>query len=87
MSSCPASPPINGTINGAFYLSSAVTIAGITDGTSNTFLYSERANGIFTAGGLALLRLVGRLRRGGYDLHDPVSDQRVQEDPACRRGI
>jgi prepilin-type processing-associated H-X9-DG protein len=50
MNSCPSFASINGSINGAFYLSSAVSIAQLTDGTSNTFLYSERANGIFTAG-------------------------------------
>jgi prepilin-type N-terminal cleavage/methylation domain-containing protein/prepilin-type processing-associated H-X9-DG protein len=49
MTSCPSFAAINNTINGAFRISYPVSIAGITDGTSNTFLYSERANGAFTA--------------------------------------
>jgi len=36
-------------VNGIFRYNFATTIANITDGTSNTFLYSERANGLFSA--------------------------------------
>ncbi len=35
-------------INGVYRYNYATTIAAITDGTSNTFLYSERANGLFS---------------------------------------
>jgi len=35
-------------VNGIFRYNYATTIASITDGTSNTFLYSERANGMFS---------------------------------------
>jgi len=35
-------------VNGIFRYNNATTIASITDGTSNTFLYSERANGLFS---------------------------------------
>ena len=48
MDSCSSFGAINNTINGAFCLSYANSMAKITDGTSNTILYSERANGIFT---------------------------------------
>ena len=37
-------------INGIYRYNYATTIAGITDGTSNTLLYGECANGLFTAG-------------------------------------
>jgi prepilin-type N-terminal cleavage/methylation domain-containing protein/prepilin-type processing-associated H-X9-DG protein len=48
MSSCASFTAINNSINGAFRECYPVSIAMITDGTSNTFLYSERANGIMT---------------------------------------
>jgi prepilin-type N-terminal cleavage/methylation domain-containing protein/prepilin-type processing-associated H-X9-DG protein len=47
MSSCPAFQPIANNMNGVFTFG-AVKIANITDGTSNTFLYSEKANGAYT---------------------------------------
>jgi len=47
----PASSPhfvaLLNEVNGIFRYNYATTIANITDGTSNTFLYSERANGLF----------------------------------------
>jgi prepilin-type N-terminal cleavage/methylation domain-containing protein/prepilin-type processing-associated H-X9-DG protein len=49
MSSCPAWQPIITNANGIFYYNSPTKIANITDGTSNTMLYSEKANGLFTA--------------------------------------
>ncbi len=50
MSSCALFQPINSTINGVYLFCSSVTIAGITDGTSNTIMYGEHANGRFTTG-------------------------------------
>jgi prepilin-type N-terminal cleavage/methylation domain-containing protein/prepilin-type processing-associated H-X9-DG protein len=47
MSSCPQFAPLNGSINGVFRYSDAATIAKITDGTSNTIFFGERANGLF----------------------------------------
>jgi prepilin-type N-terminal cleavage/methylation domain-containing protein/prepilin-type processing-associated H-X9-DG protein len=41
---------IANSINGVFRYNLATNIAAITDGTSNTFFYGERANGLFTAG-------------------------------------
>jgi prepilin-type N-terminal cleavage/methylation domain-containing protein/prepilin-type processing-associated H-X9-DG protein len=38
------------SVNGIFRYNVATNIASITDGTSNTLLYGERANGLFTAG-------------------------------------
>jgi prepilin-type N-terminal cleavage/methylation domain-containing protein/prepilin-type processing-associated H-X9-DG protein len=48
MESCPAFLPINNNINGIYRYCKPSTIAGITDGTSNTMLYSEKANGLFS---------------------------------------
>jgi prepilin-type N-terminal cleavage/methylation domain-containing protein/prepilin-type processing-associated H-X9-DG protein len=39
------SPTVNGAYSGTIYNDSSVTIAAITDGTSNTFLFGERAKG------------------------------------------
>jgi prepilin-type N-terminal cleavage/methylation domain-containing protein/prepilin-type processing-associated H-X9-DG protein len=47
MSSCGAYTAIDGNTNGVYHFS-PTSIAGITDGTSNTMLYSEKANGLFT---------------------------------------
>jgi prepilin-type N-terminal cleavage/methylation domain-containing protein/prepilin-type processing-associated H-X9-DG protein len=47
MQSCPFFAPVATNMNGA-YTYGAISIAQITDGTSNTFLYSEKANGLFT---------------------------------------
>jgi prepilin-type N-terminal cleavage/methylation domain-containing protein/prepilin-type processing-associated H-X9-DG protein len=49
MSSCAAFTSIESTMNGVFHFLPS-SIASITDGTSNTMLYSEKANGLFTAG-------------------------------------
>jgi prepilin-type N-terminal cleavage/methylation domain-containing protein/prepilin-type processing-associated H-X9-DG protein len=49
MTSCPAFQPINQNMNGIYFYNSNTNIARITDGTSNTMLYSEKANGLFTA--------------------------------------
>jgi prepilin-type N-terminal cleavage/methylation domain-containing protein/prepilin-type processing-associated H-X9-DG protein len=48
MSSCAAYQPIASNMNG-MYNFNATRIAQVTDGTSNTMLYSEKANGLFTA--------------------------------------
>jgi prepilin-type N-terminal cleavage/methylation domain-containing protein/prepilin-type processing-associated H-X9-DG protein len=48
MTSCPAYAAIQNGMNGIYHFS-ALSIAAITDGTSNTFLYSEKANGLFAA--------------------------------------
>jgi prepilin-type N-terminal cleavage/methylation domain-containing protein/prepilin-type processing-associated H-X9-DG protein len=47
MSSCAAYSPIQNGMNGIFHFA-ASNISSITDGTSNTMLYSEKANGLFT---------------------------------------
>jgi len=47
MSSCSYYLPIANTMNGVFTFQAA-TIAMITDGTSNTMFYSEKANGLFS---------------------------------------
>jgi prepilin-type N-terminal cleavage/methylation domain-containing protein/prepilin-type processing-associated H-X9-DG protein len=49
MTSCASYQPIESTFNGIYHYV-PTRIAGITDGTSNTILYGEEANGIFTAG-------------------------------------
>jgi prepilin-type N-terminal cleavage/methylation domain-containing protein/prepilin-type processing-associated H-X9-DG protein len=49
MSSCPAFTAINNNSNGPFKYCYSLNISAITDGTSNTFLYGEKANGLFTA--------------------------------------
>jgi prepilin-type N-terminal cleavage/methylation domain-containing protein/prepilin-type processing-associated H-X9-DG protein len=49
---CPANPnysAMTSSMNGVFYHDSHVSIASITDGTSNTFMFSERARGILPA--------------------------------------
>ena len=50
--------------NGLIYMLSAVSMASVTDGTSNTILSGERAHGKFPAVGYLLLELVdlGQLR-------------------------
>jgi prepilin-type N-terminal cleavage/methylation domain-containing protein/prepilin-type processing-associated H-X9-DG protein len=48
MTSCAAFSPINQNMNGIYRYNSNTNIANITDGTSNTLLYSEKANGLFT---------------------------------------
>jgi prepilin-type processing-associated H-X9-DG protein len=45
--SCAAFTPMNNSINGIFRYSTATRIAQVTDGTSNTIFYGERANGLF----------------------------------------
>jgi prepilin-type N-terminal cleavage/methylation domain-containing protein/prepilin-type processing-associated H-X9-DG protein len=54
MNSCATFQAINNNMNGIFRYSVSSTIASIVDGTSNTMLYSEKANGLFgiTASGL-----------------------------------
>jgi len=47
MTSCGAFSAMDGNMNGVFKFV-PMSIAGITDGTSNTMLYSEKANGLFT---------------------------------------
>jgi prepilin-type N-terminal cleavage/methylation domain-containing protein/prepilin-type processing-associated H-X9-DG protein len=47
LTSCAAAAAIQSTMNGVFTFT-APTLASITDGTSNTFLYSEKANGMFS---------------------------------------
>jgi len=48
MQSCPTYAAINNNMNGIYRYCNAQTIASVTDGTSNTFLYSEKANGLFS---------------------------------------
>jgi prepilin-type N-terminal cleavage/methylation domain-containing protein/prepilin-type processing-associated H-X9-DG protein len=48
MESCPAFSGINNNMNGIYRYCRPSTIANITDGTSNTMLYSEKANGAFS---------------------------------------
>ncbi len=48
MTSCAAFTPINQNMNGIYFYNSNTNIARITDGTSNTMFYSEKANGLFT---------------------------------------
>jgi len=47
MPSCPAFQPIESSMNGIYHFAPS-SIASITDGTSNTLIYSEKANGMFT---------------------------------------
>jgi prepilin-type processing-associated H-X9-DG protein len=49
MSSCGAYTAIDQNLNGPYKYCKSLNIAAITDGTSNTLLYSEKANGLFTA--------------------------------------
>jgi prepilin-type N-terminal cleavage/methylation domain-containing protein/prepilin-type processing-associated H-X9-DG protein len=49
MSTCPSYQTIMSTLNGVYIYNQAQTIAAITDGTSNTIMYGEHANGKFTA--------------------------------------
>jgi prepilin-type processing-associated H-X9-DG protein len=48
MSSCSYYQPIANIMNGVFTYGGGTRIAAITDGTSNTFMYSEKANGMFS---------------------------------------
>jgi prepilin-type N-terminal cleavage/methylation domain-containing protein/prepilin-type processing-associated H-X9-DG protein len=48
MSSCPYYTPLANGMNGIYRYNTPTPISGITDGTSNTFLYSEKANGAFS---------------------------------------
>jgi prepilin-type N-terminal cleavage/methylation domain-containing protein/prepilin-type processing-associated H-X9-DG protein len=45
-SSCANFDPMNNSINGIFRYSSSTNVSSITDGTSNTIIYGERANGL-----------------------------------------
>ena len=47
MSSCVHFAPINNHLNGPFRYCDSLSISAITDGTSNTLLYGEKANGVF----------------------------------------
>jgi prepilin-type N-terminal cleavage/methylation domain-containing protein/prepilin-type processing-associated H-X9-DG protein len=49
MSSCSLYSNIMSSLNGMYIYNTPTRIAGITDGTSNTLLYGEHANGKFTA--------------------------------------
>ncbi len=49
MTSCGAFTTIDNILDGPFKYCKALNISAITDGTSNTFLYSEKANGLFPA--------------------------------------
>jgi len=49
ITACAAFTPLNQNMNGIFFYNSNTNIARITDGTSNTMFYSEKANGLFTA--------------------------------------
>jgi prepilin-type N-terminal cleavage/methylation domain-containing protein/prepilin-type processing-associated H-X9-DG protein len=49
-SSCSTFVGINQASNGPFKYCYSLNISAITDGTSNTLLYSEKANGLFTPG-------------------------------------
>jgi prepilin-type N-terminal cleavage/methylation domain-containing protein/prepilin-type processing-associated H-X9-DG protein len=48
MSSCAAYSGIMQTLNGVFIYNNATKLSGITDGTSNTLMYAEHANGRFS---------------------------------------
>jgi prepilin-type N-terminal cleavage/methylation domain-containing protein/prepilin-type processing-associated H-X9-DG protein len=48
LDSCPAYGPIMNSLNGIFVYNRPTKLSMITDGTSNTILYGERANGRFT---------------------------------------
>jgi prepilin-type N-terminal cleavage/methylation domain-containing protein/prepilin-type processing-associated H-X9-DG protein len=48
MTSCSYYQPIANNMNGIYTYGAGTRIAAITDGTSNTFLYSEKANGLFS---------------------------------------
>jgi prepilin-type N-terminal cleavage/methylation domain-containing protein/prepilin-type processing-associated H-X9-DG protein len=50
LSSCAVYPGIINSLNGVFIYNSSTKLSGITDGTSNTIMYGERANGRFTTG-------------------------------------
>jgi len=49
MNTCAQYPLIQANSNGIYYYNSNTNIAQITDGTSNTMIYGEKANGLFTA--------------------------------------
>ncbi len=49
MSTCASYQTIMSTLNGVYIYNTPQTIASITDGTSNTIMYGEHANGKFTA--------------------------------------
>ena len=48
ISSCPGYSSVMQTLNGAYTYNNATRLASITDGTSNTLLYGEHANGKFS---------------------------------------
>jgi prepilin-type N-terminal cleavage/methylation domain-containing protein/prepilin-type processing-associated H-X9-DG protein len=47
-STCPYYTGMQQSVNGMYRYADSVRISGVTDGTSNTILYGERANGLFT---------------------------------------
>ncbi len=49
MTSCSAYYNVINSLNGVFIYNNATKLSGITDGTSNTIMYGEHANGAFTA--------------------------------------
>jgi prepilin-type processing-associated H-X9-DG protein len=49
MASCGLYAGIISSLNGAYIYNSSTKLSGITDGTSNTLLYGERANGMLNA--------------------------------------
>jgi prepilin-type N-terminal cleavage/methylation domain-containing protein/prepilin-type processing-associated H-X9-DG protein len=48
MSSCASFQTVTNNMNGIYVYCNSMRMASITDGTSNTFLYSEKANGAFS---------------------------------------
>jgi prepilin-type N-terminal cleavage/methylation domain-containing protein/prepilin-type processing-associated H-X9-DG protein len=50
LNSCPQFQPMQASMNGVFILQKSNGISTITDGTSNTLMYGEHANAIFTPG-------------------------------------
>jgi prepilin-type N-terminal cleavage/methylation domain-containing protein/prepilin-type processing-associated H-X9-DG protein len=50
LSSCPAYSTVINSLNGVYIYNTSTKLAGITDGTSNSIMYGERANGRFTSG-------------------------------------
>ena len=74
MTTCASYQPIESTHERRLPLPSSTLLSMITDGTSNTFLYGEKANGIVHRLRLALLQLVGRFGQRRHAVLDAVPD-------------
>ena len=73
--------PLKQQINGSFNYDVSYPMAAFTDGTSQTFLFGERAHGLLIAGRSALVALVGRRRHRRHAVLDALPVEPPPQDP------